>query len=95
MLALGPHLKDAVMRLNWEVLKTEPAFAKVLSMHGNPYMAFLELEHLDNAKLQEVIGTETLLRRPTPTQWFGKADPISSRASPEGGSAEWQVPSQT
>lgn len=56
LLALGPHLKEAVMRLKREGLKTEPAFAKVLSLPGDPYVALLELETLDNAQLQEVIA---------------------------------------
>jgi hypothetical protein len=56
LLALGPHLKDAVMRLKREGLKTEPAFAKVLGLSGDPYVALLELEPLGNAQLQEVIA---------------------------------------
>lgn len=59
LLALGPHLKDAVMRLKREGLKTEPAFAKALSLPGDPYVALLELEPLDNAQLQEVIDAAT------------------------------------
>lgn len=59
LLALAPDLKDAVMRLKLDGLKTEPAFAKVLSLPGDPYVAMLELEHMDDAQLREVIGTAT------------------------------------
>lgn len=59
LLALAPHLKDAVMRLKRKRLKTEPAFAQVLSLPGDPYVALLELEHLEDAQLREVIGTAT------------------------------------
>lgn len=56
LLALGPHLKDAVMQLKREGLKTEPAFAQVLSLSGDPYVALLDLEPLDDAQLQEIIA---------------------------------------
>lgn len=59
LLALGPHLKGAVMRLKREGLKTEPAFAKVLSLPGDPYVALLELESLGDAQLQQVIAAVT------------------------------------
>jgi hypothetical protein len=59
LLALGPHLKEAVMRLKREGLKTEPAFAKVLLLSGDPYVALLELESLGDAQLLEVIAAAT------------------------------------
>jgi len=55
LLGMGPHLKETVMRLKREGLKTEPAFAKVLSLPGDPYVALLELEHLDDAQLRKII----------------------------------------
>lgn len=59
LLALGPDLKEAVMRLKREGLKTEPAFAKVLLLSGDPYVALLELESLGDAQLLEVIAAAT------------------------------------
>ena len=56
LLRLGPHLREAVMRLKRAGLKTEPAFAKVLSLPGDPYVALLELEHLDDALLRKIIN---------------------------------------
>lgn len=56
------------MRLKREGLKAEPAFAKVLSLPGDPYVALLELEPLSNAQLQEVIVAATLFRSPAPLQ---------------------------
>jgi hypothetical protein len=59
LLVLGPHLKDAVMRLRREGQKTESAFAKALSLPGDPYVALLELEALDDAQLRDVIAAAT------------------------------------
>ncbi|EPX78321.1 hypothetical protein Salmuc_03937 [Salipiger mucosus DSM 16094] len=59
LMALGPHLKDAIMQLKREGLKTEPAFATVLSLPGDPYVAMLELEAFDDAHLQHVIDAAT------------------------------------
>lgn len=56
LLALGPHLKDAVMRLKRDGLKTEPAFAKVLALSSDPYTALLDMEPLDDAQLQDIIA---------------------------------------
>jgi len=41
--------------LKREGQKTEPAFAKVLSLPGDPYVSLLELEHLDDAQLRKII----------------------------------------
>ena len=55
LLALAPHLREAVVRWKQAGLKTEPAFAKALSLPGDPYEAVLALEGLDDAQLQRVI----------------------------------------
>lgn len=56
LLALAPSLLEAVMRLRRQGLKTEPAFAKVLSLSGDPYVALLELEGMGDARLQDIIN---------------------------------------
>ncbi len=55
LLALEARLQDAVLRLKRDGMKTEPAFAKLLSLPGDPYVALLELDCMSDACLQEII----------------------------------------
>lgn len=57
LLALGGEsLRTAVMARRQAGAKTEPAFAQVLGLAGDPYAALLTLEHLDDASLRARIG---------------------------------------
>lgn len=52
LLALGgPTFKAAIIALRETGLKTEPAFAAVLGLEGDPYAALLELEAFDDEAL--------------------------------------------
>lgn len=42
--ANGDAFRKEIIRLKSEGMKTEPAFAKVLQLSGNPYQALLELD---------------------------------------------------
>ena len=44
LLRLEPDLRPEILRLKRDGLKTEPAFAKLLKLQGNPYQAMLSLE---------------------------------------------------
>ncbi len=48
----GDALRDAVMTRRTGGAKTEPAFAQVLELKGDPYAALLTLEALDDAALR-------------------------------------------
>lgn len=57
LLALGGEpLRTAVMARRHAGTKTEPAFAQVLGLTGDPYAALLTLEQLDDAALRARIG---------------------------------------
>lgn len=47
----GAALKQAVVRLKAQGLKTEPAFAQLLALPGDAYQALLALEPLSDAQL--------------------------------------------
>ncbi len=51
----GPSLKEQVMRAKDSGLTTEEAFARVMSLNGDPYLALLLLELLDDKKLRRLI----------------------------------------
>jgi hypothetical protein len=52
----GEPLRAAVMARRHAGAKTEPAFAQVLGLAGDPYAALLTLERLDDASLRTRIG---------------------------------------
>jgi len=55
LLDLQPELANRVVQLKRSGLKTEPAFAKLLGLSGDPFEAVLDLEYLSNAELLGVI----------------------------------------
>lgn len=57
LLALGGEpFRAAIMALRLAGAKTEPAFATLLGLPGNPYAALLDLEAEDDARLAVRIG---------------------------------------
>ena len=51
LLELRPSLRDKVIELKRSGLKTEPAFATLLKLEGDPYEAMLELEKMSDEEL--------------------------------------------
>lgn len=51
----GEPLREKVKALKRDGLKTEPAFAKILGLSGDPFLAFLELEKFNDDQLNELI----------------------------------------
>ncbi|WP_063338203.1 MULTISPECIES: DUF4269 domain-containing protein [unclassified Marinomonas] len=51
----GEGLRQQVKNLKVSGLKTEPAFAHILGLKGDPFLAFLELERLDDNQLKTMI----------------------------------------
>lgn len=55
LLAIEPDLRTEVLRLKRLGIKTEPAFAEILRLPGDPYEAMLKLETKTNGELNEMI----------------------------------------
>jgi hypothetical protein len=57
LLALGgERLRRAVLALRLRGVKTEPAFAQLLGLAGDPYTRLLELHAASDAELAELVG---------------------------------------
>ena len=55
LLALRSGLIERIVDLKQGGMKTEPAFASVLGLTGDPYEALLELEDLSDAQLEDLL----------------------------------------
>ncbi|SEU24230.1 DUF4269 domain-containing protein [Paenibacillus sp. NFR01] len=53
---LGPEFREAVIRLKRAGVKTEPAFARLLRLEGDPYEALLHAGRLNDGELAELCG---------------------------------------
>jgi len=51
----GPTFRTGIMRERSRGAKTEPAFATVLRLKGDPYLAILDLEGCDNGRLTDLL----------------------------------------
>ena len=56
ILELVPHLREPIIAFKQSGLKTEPAFARLLALEGDPYEAMLELEKLSDDELVALAG---------------------------------------
>lgn len=52
---LGLEGKNKIIEYKKQGLKTEPSFAKILMLKGNPYEALLELEKLEENELEDFL----------------------------------------
>ncbi|QDK40473.1 DUF4269 domain-containing protein [Bacteriovorax stolpii] len=57
----GEAFKKQARLLKTKGIKTEPAFAQLLSLPGDPYQAVLDLNHLSEEKLRELVVHKVLL----------------------------------
>lgn len=58
LLALAaPAFRTAIMQMRVNGMKTEPAFAAILELKGDPYRALLELEQLSDEQLAHLLAT--------------------------------------
>jgi hypothetical protein len=55
----GPTFRQAIMALRHQGLKTEPAFARLLSLAGDPYEAMVELETWSGDELRRLLDNLT------------------------------------
>lgn len=52
----GNKLKKEIINLKRNGMKTEPAFAKYLSLNGNPYEELLRLENMSNRDIELLLS---------------------------------------
>lgn len=55
LLALAPALREQIVRLKQAGYKTEPAFAQILQLEGDPYEEMMMLESKTDSELQELV----------------------------------------
>lgn len=65
LLALEPSLRPAIRALKQAGIKTEPAFARLLALSGDPYQSLLALEPLADSALSDLL----LQRRAAMPKW--------------------------
>lgn len=64
-LSLGNEsLKKAVIDLKAKGYKSEAAFAKILDLSGDPFLALLEVENMKDKKIKKLIPSQYLLQKP-------------------------------